>query len=81
MKKNKKSSITPPRTRVLARITDGLRESDVVHFPTPEMKALYFSARAESPSCWPRVLEGKMTQERFNERQKRMMAAILAATA
>lgn len=68
-----------PRSRIWERIADGLRESDVLVFTTPELKALYFAARAESVSCWPRVLKGTMTNARFHERQQRMMAAILRA--
>jgi hypothetical protein len=68
-----------PRSRIRERIgeTPG---ADAEHFPTPQLKAVFFAAVAEAPSCWPRVLKGTMTSERFHERQERMRQAILKAT-
>lgn len=68
-----------PRINVRGRLAS-IHSEDLEHFPTRKMKALYFAVAIEAPSCWRRVLQDEMSQTRFSERQKRMMAAILRRT-
>lgn len=46
-------------------------------FEPPKGLALYMATVIESPACWPRVLNGTMTHERFAERHLRMTTALL----
>ena len=70
-----------PHQRVLARLGSHDLSAASAHFPTLEMKALYFANAIEAAACWPRVLAGTMEQGRFHKRTERMMRAILKAVA
>lgn len=64
------------------RIRDRLARVDTQRadaFDRPFGLTYYFAVLVESPSCWPRVLNNTMTQDRFHERTKRMMEAMYKA--
>lgn len=67
-----------PAESIVARICHTDSDTHAL-FDRPAALAYFFANAAEAPSCWPRVIDGTMTQERFHERTKRMQTAILKA--
>lgn len=65
-----------PGSRVRERMAQTDRAA-LQHFPTPELRAYFLAHNVETPACWPRVLDGTMTHERYRERSERMLVAIL----
>lgn len=59
-----------------SRIKNRIQSRDPMYLESKEAQSLFYAYVAEAPSCWPRVLDGTMTQERFSERIYRMKKAI-----
>ena len=51
---------------------------DDVPEAAPRVRRYILANALEAHHCWPRVLKGEMTQDRFNDRIERMVAFLAA---